>query len=259
MDLFWSAPPVARTLTLLTFCQSALIYGGLLSAYHVAFLPRVIFKLLPQVWRLATPFFLTRPQISFIFDLYFLYTYSSRLETGSPRFTGPGDFFTYVIFVASVILPKLTAGCVFNGVFFLHALILAFVYTFAQDNRGTKASFFVIRMPIEFLPWAMLAFTLVMHGWPAAQQEAMGIVAAHMYDFLTRLYPTFGGGRNYITTPSFVRRWFTTGDRAEYRTYGTAYRPSNPDRGSSGGSSGGWTSSFQGTWSQRGPGRRLGG
>ncbi|GAB1212050.1 hypothetical protein ATERTT37_001177 [Aspergillus terreus] len=231
MDLFWSAPPVARTLTLLTFCQSALIYGGLLSAYHVAFLPRVIFKLLPQVWRLATPFFLTRPQISFIFDLYFLYTYSSRLETGSPRFTGPGDFFTYVIFVASVIL----------------------------DNRGTKASFFVIRMPIEFLPWAMLAFTLVMHGWPAAQQEAMGIVAAHMYDFLTRLYPTFGGGRNYITTPSFVRRWFTTGDRAEYRTYGTAYRPSNPDRGSSGGSSGGWTSSFQGTWSQRGPGRRLGG
>ncbi|KAL4890409.1 Der1-like family-domain-containing protein [Aspergillus ambiguus] len=253
MDVFWSAPPVSRTLTALAFCQSALVYGGLLSGYHTAFLPRLLFRLLPQAWRLITPFLLTRPSMAFVFDLYFLYTYSSRLESNSPRFTGPGDFFTYVIFVASVIL--LTAGCVFNGVFFTHALILAFVYTFAQDNRGSKASFFMIRMPIEFLPWAMLVFTLVAYGCPAACNESMGIVAAHLYDFLTRIYPTFGGGRNYITTPAFVRRLFSTTSRGTSRGYGTAYRPASQDQGSSGG----WTSSFQGAWSQRGPGRRLGG
>lgn len=36
-----------------------------------------------------------------------MYTYGSALETGSPRFSSPGDFFTYVFFVAFVILVSL--------------------------------------------------------------------------------------------------------------------------------------------------------
>ncbi|GAT30637.1 centromere/microtubule-binding protein Cbf5 [Aspergillus luchuensis] len=39
----------------------------------------------------------------------------------------------------------------------------------------------------------MLTLTLVVSGWPAALRDGMGIVAAHFYDFLTRIYPTFGG------------------------------------------------------------------
>lgn len=253
MDRFWSAPPVTRTLTALTFAQSALVHGGLLSGYRVLFLPRLIFKLLPEAWRFFTPFLLTGGGLSFIFDLYFMYTYGSALETGSPRFTAPGDFFTYLFFVASSIM--LTAGCVLDGVVFTHALILAFVYTFAQDNRGRKTTFIIIQIPVEYLPWAMLTLTLVLQGWPSALKEGMGIVAAHLYDFLTRIYPTFGGGMNYITTPAFVNRFFTTGiPGGEYRSYGTAYRPVNQAQESAGG----WTSSFSSPWSQRGPGRRLG-
>jgi len=33
-----------------------------------------------------------------------VYHYSSSLEIASPRFTQPEDFFTYLVFVASVIL-----------------------------------------------------------------------------------------------------------------------------------------------------------
>ncbi|XHG00453.1 hypothetical protein AWENTII_003905 [Aspergillus wentii] len=223
MDLFWSAPPVTRTLTALTFAQSALVYGGLLSGYHVVFLPRLVFKLLPDAWRLFSPFLLTGPNLSFIFDLYFMFTYGNALETGSARFSSPGDFFTYVCFVATVIM--LTAGCLLNNVIFTSALVLAFVYTFAQENRGKKATYFVFQIPVEYLPWAMLAFTLVLSGWPAALRDGTGIVAAHMHDFLTRIYPTFGGGRNYIATPDFVKRFFSAyTPREEYRSYGTAYR-----------------------------------
>jgi hypothetical protein len=35
---------------------------------------------------------------------YAVWTYSTGLELNSPRFGQPGDFFTYVTFVASVIL-----------------------------------------------------------------------------------------------------------------------------------------------------------
>ncbi|GFN20487.1 hypothetical protein AtubIFM55763_011609 [Aspergillus tubingensis] len=254
MDQFWAAPPVTRTLTALTFLQSILVHGGLLSGYYVLFLRRLIFKTLPEIWRLFSPFMITGPGLSLIFDLYFMFTYGSRLETESPRFSAPGDFFTYVFFVASIIM--LTAGCLLNNVIFTSALILAFVYTFSQDNRGRKASFFIVQIPVEFLPWAMLTLTLVVSGWPAALRDGMGIVAAHFYDFLTRIYPTFGGGKNYLVTPAFVRRFFAARTpRGEARAFGTAYRATDQTQGSSGS----WTSSFQSPWSRRGPGRRLGG
>jgi hypothetical protein len=104
MDQFWAAPPVTRTLTALTFLQSILVHGGLLSGYYVLFLRRLVFKTLPEIWRLFSPFMITGPGLSLIFDLYFMFTYGSRLETESPRFSAPGDFFTYVSFVASIIM-----------------------------------------------------------------------------------------------------------------------------------------------------------
>lgn len=114
----------------------------------------------------------------------------------------------------------------------------------------------------------MLTFTLVMSGWPAALQEGMGIVAAHLYDFLTRLYPTFQGGRNWIQTPVFVGRAFGA-DRGAFshKAYGTSFRPSaskqaqggSSSNGGGGSSSSGWTSALGGAWGGRGVGRRLGG
>lgn len=136
------------------------------------------------------------------------------------------------------------------------ALIFAFVYTFSQENRNQKARLFVISLPMVFLPWAMMTLDLVVDGPAQALLGFIGIVAAHLYDFLTRIYPTFGGGRNWITTPGFVRRLFSKYTaKTQYRNYGTAYR--GRDSAESSGTS--WTSSLQGQWSARGQGRRLGG
>ncbi|OJJ96719.1 hypothetical protein ASPACDRAFT_80889 [Aspergillus aculeatus ATCC 16872] len=254
MDQFWSAPPVIRTLSALTFAQSALIYGGLLNGYYCLFESRLVFKFLPEIWRLFTSFMITRPRLSLFLDVYFMYTYGSSLETRSPRLSGPGDFFVYTIFVALVIM--LTAGCLLGSVTFTSALIMAFVYTFSQENRGRKATFFVVQIPVEFLPWAMLAFTFVTIGWPAVLSDGTGIVAAHLYDFLTRIYPAFGGGQNYLVTPAFIRRFFSNlTPRGDNRTYGTAFRPAEQTQSAASES---WTSAFQGPWNRRGPGRRLG-
>ena len=102
----------------------------------------------------------------------------------------------------------------------------------------------------------MLLMTLVMAGPGAVMQQATGIVAAHLYDFLTRLWPTFGGGRNYIITPAIVKRWFGA-DRPniQARGYGTAFRQATPAPGR--GTSSGF--GFSTAWGTRGQGRRLGG
>lgn len=140
----------------------------------------------------------------------------------------------------------------------MSALMLGFIYTFAQDNRGTKAHFIILQIPVEFLPWAMLGLTFVMGGPTAAMIQGSGILAAHLYDFLTRLYPQFQGGRNWVQTPTFIKRLFGADRTSSTRkAYGTSFRPGQhmPQQQSSG-----WTSSFSSNgWTGRGQGRRLGG
>ncbi len=168
---------------------------------------------------------------------------------------------------------KITAGGILGGAIFTQglmpisnshehsaklspALILAFAYTYSQDNKGKKVSFFIITFNVIWLPWAMLLLTFIMGGPNAALNQVAGLVAAHLYDFLTRLWPTFGGGKNYITTPNFVKRWFGADKPGfQHRGYGTAYRPGSqvPGRGTSSGFG------FSAAWGPRGQGRRLGG
>lgn len=141
---------------------------------------------------------------------------------------------------------------------FTSALILALAYTSTQDERGQKATFFVITIPAQLIPYTMLLYTLVADGVPAAVCQGTGLVAAHLYDFLTRLWPTFGGGRNLITTPSFVRRMFQTTEASVVdRAYGTAFVPAQRTSGSASGSSPGGV--LPESWRNRGSGHRLGG
>jgi hypothetical protein len=115
-----------------------------------------------------------------------------------------------------------------------------------------------VQIPVEYLPWATLTLTLVIAGSGAALVQGMGIVAAHLYDFLTRLYPTFQGGRNWIQTPVAIKRAFGAEQTSfTHKRYGTSVRagqnlPQQPTVNR------GWTSSFAGPWSARGQGRRLG-
>jgi Derlin-2/3 len=143
---------------------------------------------------------------------------------------------------------------------------MAFAYTYSQVMRGVKINFFFVNMLAQWLPYAMLLVTMILGGWGAVISQGVGLVAAHLYEFLTTLYPTFGGGRNPIYTPAFIHRLFGT-ERMVSRGYGTALPARARDGGqaSGGTSGGGWASGIAGglananPWSTRGRGHRLGG
>jgi len=138
---------------------------------------------------------------------------------------------------------------------FCSALVLAFTYTSTQDDRGMKQSFFVITIPSQWVPYAMLLMTLIMAGPDAAKVQSTGLIAAHAHDFLTRLWPQFGGGRNLLPTPNFIARWFqSTQTTATHKSYGTAFRPAEREASSTSGSS-----VLPESWKARGTGHRLGG
>ena len=100
-----------RTLAASAFTLSILGYSGIISFAHIIFLPQKLVILPPQLWRLLTSFLITGKDLSIIFDTYFLYNYGSKLETASPRFSQPGDFFTYLVFVCAAILVGPFCSC----------------------------------------------------------------------------------------------------------------------------------------------------
>ena len=128
-------------------------------------------------------------------------------------------------------------------------------------------SYFIITFQAKYLPLVMLAMTFVMASPGAALLQSTGLVAAHAYEFLAKIWPEQGGGRKVIQTPAFVQRWFAPpAGTAQRRGAGTAFaaRPAAGSSGAAGqggsGSGGGWASGFSGggNWGDRGPGRRLG-
>ncbi|KAL8772612.1 MAG: hypothetical protein Q9209_002273 [Squamulea sp. 1 TL-2023] len=123
--------------------------------------------------------------------------------------------------------------------------------------RRKKVNFFIIQLEAKWLPWAMLLAALVLEGPNGMMYQGTGIIAAHLYDFLTRLYPTFGGGRNYIQTPKFITRWFGgEAQRAHHKGFGTSYAPQTQQAARP---ESGFSTAFSSPWSSRGQGRRLGG
>ncbi|MCJ1472866.1 hypothetical protein MMC13_001515 [Lambiella insularis] len=247
MDAFWSAPPIARTLTALVLFESVAVYGRLLAGQRIIFAWPFIWTFPPEIWRFFTAFFLSGPQLAIIFDPYTIWQYSSALETESPRFAQPGDFLTYILFVGAVI--ALSANYLFGSVIFTGGLITAIAYTYAQENRGKKIHFMVVTLDVKWLPYANIFLNFIINGLDATKVMILGIPAAHLYDFLTRLWPAFGGGRNMIRTPAFISRIFGGPQRVTVAKQGTIFRP--PPQTT--------TTSFQGGWGSRGQGRRLGG
>ncbi|OAL02589.1 DER1-domain-containing protein [Phaeosphaeriaceae sp. SRC1lsM3a] len=264
MDVFWTLPPVSRTITALAVVVSAAGYGGLISLSQYVFFKPYVFttKIVPQLWRPFTAFLITKPKFAILLDPYFCYQYGSGLERESSRFSQPGDFFVYTAFCASVIVAL--AGGFLNSYTFLPALTMSYAYTFAQDGPMRQVSFFILNFDAKYLPFALLFMSFIIDGPDSAMSQVTGLLAAHLYDFLTRIWPTFGGGKNYIFTPNFVKRAFGAGvGSVQNRGYGYAVQGSGratgvgagaPDAASSGRSTG--TSN---TWGSVGPGRRLGG
>jgi len=142
-----------------------------------------------------------------------------------------------------------------NSGFYLQGLILALAYTGTQDQRGVKANFFFLTVPAQLVPYTMILVTLLMAGPMLVGIQLCGLFAAHLHDFLTRLWPEFGGGSNWFPTPAFLSRLVEppTGG-VEHRAYGTAIRP-----GAAGGGAEGGGGPLPDAWRTRGKGQRLGG
>nr|ACI66850.1 Derlin-1 [Salmo salar] len=161
-----------------------------------------------EVWRFFTSA-LTFPLNSqgkgytFLITMYLLYNMSSSLQKGdySER---EGDYF-YLLLICSALLWVVALFIIPIG-FVWESLVMSILYIWAQLNADTEVSFlFGIRIKAMYLPYVIfgLEFILFFGGL----MTLIGIVVGHIYFFLAYKYPIEFGGRDFIVTPEFIKRF----------------------------------------------------
>lgn len=227
-----TTPPVTRFYAGVTFLTSlASIVFGIISPYRLIWHQTFIMRMPPQLWRVFTSFFLTGPGFSILFDSYMIWQYGSDLE--SQHFNTSGDFLYYLLFNGAIIL--LLNTFVVTGMSLAPIMAIALSYSWGQRNRGRPMKFFFVQIKAQWLPWCIAAITAI-QAPAAALVLITGVVSAHAYEFLTVIWPKFGGGSNLLPTPNWLKWSFEggpgtrDGSVAGHRGFGTAIDPRNQSR-----------------------------
>lgn len=168
--------------------------------------PELVFSKF-QLWRpvTATLYFPITPNTGFLFlvNLYFLYHYSTRLETGA--FNGrPADYVFMLLFNWICIV---ITGLLMDMRLLMIPMIMSVLYVWAQFNKEMIVSFwFGTRFKAHYLPWVILIFNFIIGG--SFVNELTGNLVGHLYFFLMFKYPMDLGGRCFLSTPEFLYRFF---------------------------------------------------
>lgn len=160
-----------------------------------------------QIWRPLTAVLfypISGPRgFHYLINLYFLYSYSIRLETGI--FDGRPADYVFMLFFNWLCLVII--GFVADLMLLMDPMILSVLYVWCQLNKDMVVQFwFGTRFKAMYLPWVLLAFNMIVGG--GGVQELLGIIVGHLYFFLMFKYPQDFGGVRLLHTPQFLYKYF---------------------------------------------------
>ncbi|CAF1203416.1 unnamed protein product [Rotaria sp. Silwood1] len=156
-----------------------------------------------EIWRLLTAILYCRMDFGYLINLYFIYQYSTRLETST--FDGkPAD---YVFCLAFVWLCTIIAGSILLIWTLMDSMVMSVIYIWCQLNKEVVMSFwFGIQLKAMYLPWALMLFDWIILG--TYREDLCGIIIGHLYYFLVFKYPQDFGGAKLLQTPRLLYRYF---------------------------------------------------
>ncbi|XP_050894741.1 derlin-1 [Lathyrus oleraceus] len=201
-EYYKALPPIIKAYGTACFVATAAYELGLYSPLYIAlFYSEVFYRF--QVWRLFTNFFfLGGFSINFGIRLLMILRYGVQLEKGVfDRRTA--DFLWMMIFGAFSLLV-LSAIPFFWTPFMAVSLVFMLVYVWSREFPNALVSFYgLVSLKAFYLPWVTLALDVIF-GSPI-MPDLLGIIAGHLFYFLTVLHP-LAGGKNILKTPMWVHK-----------------------------------------------------
>eukprot|EP00658_Telonema_sp_P-2_P044964 TRINITY_DN3286_c0_g1_i3.p2 TRINITY_DN3286_c0_g1~~TRINITY_DN3286_c0_g1_i3.p2 ORF type:complete len:225 (-),score=59.32 TRINITY_DN3286_c0_g1_i3:205-879(-) len=192
---------------------------GLIAPQTLMLIPEYIFGRF-EIWRIVTNLmFMGKIGFSFLMQLMFLHNHSPATEDFLDRKEGQGAYLFFVVFAA--VLLNL-AGGLMQVPFMATSLIMSIIYFWSRCFSEQEVTFmFGIKFQGSYLPWVLVAFTVVMGGSPV--MDLLGIAAGHIYYFLTHVLPSQPGGMRLLWTPELFKNIFHQGPRNPHTTWTGAH------------------------------------
>lgn len=161
----------------------------------------------------------------YLLNMYFLYSYSTRLETGI--FDGkPAEYLFMLLFnwISLVII-----GLIGEIYLLMDPMVLSVLYVWCQLNKDQIVQFwFGTQFKAMYLPWVLFAFNMILGQ--GGLTELLGIIVGHAYFFLMFKYPQDFGGARLLTVPSILYKYFPN-KRGGVSGFGMAPSSRRPDDG----------------------------
>ncbi|BAT92880.1 Derlin-1 protein [Vigna angularis] len=201
-EYYRSLPPVSKIYGVACLMTTSAFYLQLYDAWNIALVYGPVFKRL-QVWRLITNFFFLGPfSLPFAVRLIMIAKYGVSLERG-PFDKRTADYVWMFIFGALSLLV-ISAVPYFWYPFLGVSLVFMIVYVWSREFPNARINIYgVVSLKGFYLPWALLALDLIF-GNPI-KPDILGMLAGHIYYFLTVLHPLAGGNFKF-KTPLWVHR-----------------------------------------------------
>ncbi|XP_030448656.2 derlin-1 [Syzygium oleosum] len=227
-EFYNSLPPISKAFGTICVATTVAFHLGLFNPYYAALMYEPVFKQF-QVWRLFTNFFfLGKFSVNFGIRLLMIARYGVQLEKG-PFERRTADFLWMMIFGAFSLLV-LAAIPILWTPFLGVSLVFMLLYVWSREFPNAQVNIYgLVALKAFYLPWAMLALDVIF-GSPMLP-DLLGILAGHLYYFLTVLHP-LAGGKDMLRTPRWVHKLVTRlrlGQPAQVRSQpematGTAFR-----------------------------------
>ncbi|KAG5066086.1 hypothetical protein AAZX31_04G113100 [Glycine max] len=201
-EYYRSLPPVSKAYGVACLMTTAAFYLQFYDAWNIALDYGSVFKRL-QVWRLITNFFFLGPfSFPFAIRLIIIAKYGVSLERG-PFDNRTADYVWMFIFGALSLLV-IAAVPFFWYPFMGISLVFMLVYVWSREFPNARINIYgVVSLKGFYLPWALLALDLIF-GDPI-KPDIVGMIAGHLYYFLTVLHP-LAGGKFRFKTPLWVHK-----------------------------------------------------
>ncbi|KAJ8752880.1 hypothetical protein K2173_008615 [Erythroxylum novogranatense] len=201
-EYYNSLPPVSKIYGVACLMTTTGFYLGLYNPLILALFYEDVIKRF-QVWRLITNFFFLGPfSFPFAFRLIIIAKYGVSLERG-PFDKRTADF-VWMFFFGALSLLVMSAVPVLWSPFMGVSLVFMIVYIWGREFPNARISIYgLVSLKGFYLPWAMLALDLLF-GNPL-KPDILGMIAGHLYYFLTVLHP-LSGGKLMLKTPVWVHQ-----------------------------------------------------
>ncbi|XP_030935657.1 derlin-1-like [Quercus lobata] len=201
-EYYRSLPPVSKFYGVACLMATSALYLDLYNPYNIALFYGLALKRF-QAWRLITNFFFLGPfSFSFAFRLLMIARYGVSLERG-PFDKRTADYVWMFVFGALSLLVMAAVPYLWSP-FLGGSLVFMLVYVWSREFPNARISIYgLVSLKGFYLPWAMLALSLILGN--SLKTDILGMVAGHLYYFLTVLHP-LAGGKFILKTPLWVHK-----------------------------------------------------